>query len=196
MNYEIYICDTETTGLNVVDHSPIEISIIRLSTNEQKTWNLKAINYDKIDLGALKINGHKLEDITHKTEFGIKTYLQPEKTIIEIENWLAEDNLTSGERVLCGQNIAFDKYMLEFLWRKLNSYDSFPFGRRTLDTFQIEFLYDYVNNSFSENYSLAALTKKYGLKNAKAHSAEADTKVTKELFEHQIKFKMNKLKDK
>lgn len=186
MNYEVYVCDTETTGLDFIKNSPIEISIIRLSTGEQKTWNLKSSDSDIIDKGALRVNGHKLEDITHKTKFGIQNYKDPEKVIVEIENWLSNDNLTSNERVLCGQNVSFDKYMLEFLWKKLNSFDSFPFGRRTLDTFQIEFLFDFAKNSFAESYSLAALTKKYGIKNEKAHSAEADTKATKLLFEKQI----------
>lgn len=186
MDYEIYVCDTETTGLDFTKNSPIEISFIRVSTNEQKTWKIKAMDCDVIDPGALKVNGHSLEDITHKTKFGIDNYLLPNKAIIEIENWITSDDKTSSERVLCGQNIAFDKYMLEFFWKKNNSFDSFPFGRRTIDTFQLEFVFDMAMNSYAQSYSLSALTKKYGIKNEKAHSAEADTKATKLVFDKQI----------
>jgi len=186
MGFEIYICDTETTGLDYVDNSPIEISIIRFSTGEQKTWKLKALNEDKINLGSLKINGHKLEDITNQTKFGKETYLDPKSVIIDIENWLMEDNLSLEERVIAGHNVDFDKNMLKFLWKKLDSIDSFPFGRRSLDTFQIEFFLDYVNNNLKDSYSLASLLKNYGIKNEKAHSAEADTKATYKLLEKQF----------
>jgi len=184
--YELYICDTETTGLDYVDNSPIEISIIRFSTKEQKTWKLKALNENLIDMGALRINGHKYEDITHQTKHGANTYLDPKKVIVDIENWLMEDNLSSEERIICGHNVDFDKNMLKFLWKKLDSLDSFPFGRRSLDTFQLEFFLDYVSNSLQDSYSLSALTKKYGIKNEKAHTAEADTKATAKLIEKQI----------
>lgn len=186
MDYEIYVCDTETTGLDVTKHSPIEISIIRYSTGEQKTWLVKALNPEDIDLGALKVNGHKLEDITHKTKFGIDNYKNPENVIVEIENWIAEDDLPQSQRILAGQNINFDKNMLEFLWRKMNSYSSFPFGRRTIDTMQNEFVFDFAKNSVKDNYSLNALLKKYSIKNEKAHSAAADTKATYELLKTQL----------
>jgi DNA polymerase III alpha subunit (gram-positive type) len=186
MGFEIYICDTETTGLDYVDNCPIEISIIRFSTGQQKTWKLKALNEDKINLGSLKINGHKLEDITNQTKFGKETYLDPKSVIIDIENWLMEDNLSLEERVIAGHNVDFDKNMLKFLWKKLDSIDSFPFGRRSLDTFQIEFFLDYVNNNLKDSYSLASLLKNYGIKNEKAHSAEADTKATHKLLEKQF----------
>jgi DNA polymerase III alpha subunit (gram-positive type) len=192
MNFELYICDTETTGLDYVDNSPIEISIIRFKTGEQKTWHLKALNEDKINLGSLKVNGHKLEDITHQTKAGKDKYLDPKIVIIDIENWLMEDNLSAEERIICGHNIDFDKNMLRFLWKKLDSVDSFPFGRRSLDTFQLEFFLDYVNKSIKDSYSLSALLKNYGIKNEKAHSAEADTKATSKLIEKQfLKYENN-----
>lgn len=43
-------------------------------------------------------------------------------------------------------------------------------------------------NKMSEGYSLANLVKKYGVKNDKAHTAEADVKATKEVFEKQVIF--------
>lgn len=188
MNYAIYIADVETTGLDAYDNDVIELSLLRLSDGEQKTWCMKPFNFNNIEAAALKINGHKLEDITHQTKYGKDTYLDPIKVIVDIENWVLNDDVSTNNRVLCGQNIGFDKNMLEQLWKKCNSKDTMPFGRRVLDTMQIAFVIDYIENNMAESYSLSNLIKKYGIKNDKAHSAAADTKATKELFEAQINY--------
>jgi len=187
MTFEIYFCDVESTGLDFYEHSPIEISLIRNSTGEQKTWLLHPTNMKTISLEALKVNGHKYEDITLATKEGREKYRDPRKVLIDIENWLASDNMTSNERWMCGHNISFDVYMLEHLWKKCGAQDSFPFGRRMLDTMGIELFLDLKTNSSLGNYNLGACIKKYGIKNAKAHSAEADIKATSELFAKQLK---------
>lgn len=186
MEYIIYVSDTETTGLSSMKNDIIELSLYRLHDNVQRTWFIRPINPENIDLGALRINGHKLEDLKLETKYGRETYKDPVSTIVEIENWMAEDGVPNQNRILCGQNISFDKNMLEQLWIKCQSEDSFPFGRRTLDTMQIEFFLDWCKGSLAEGYSLANLVKKYGIKNEKAHSSAADTKATKEVFEKQV----------
>lgn len=186
MKFEIYFCDTETTGFNLLTHSPIEISLYRLSTNTQKTWFLKPIDYDNISIEALKVNGHKLEDLKLLTKFGKDRYQDPNKVLVEIENWLEEDMMPCESRLLVGHNIGFDKNMLEHLWIKCNAKDSFPFGRRTLDTMMIELFQDFCKDEFAEGYSLHNLCKKYSIKNAKAHSAESDTVATKDVFLKQV----------
>lgn len=188
MEYVLYIVDTETTGLNSHVNDVIELSIYRLTDNVQKTWCLKPINYEAIDSGALRVNGHKLEDLKHETAYGKETYKDPSKVIVEVENWIEEDNVPAEKRILTGQNIAFDKFMLEQLWLKCNSKDTFPFGRRLLDTMQIEFFLDWCKGSLAEGYSLGNLVKKYGVKNDKAHTAAADVRATKEVFEKQVEF--------
>lgn len=193
-NYVIYVADVETTGLDSRKNDVIELSLYRLSDNIQKTWHLKPINLDNIDAAALRINGHKIENLLHKTAEGRDLYKEPNKVIVEIENWIMEDGAPSDNRVLCGQNIYFDKDMLEQLWTKCNARDSFPFGRRYLDTMMIEFFLNYCEGSMLQGYSLANLTKKYGIKNTKAHTADADTLATKEVFEKQVEFFKNKLK--
>lgn len=187
MNYVIYIADCETTGLDANLHSVVELSIYRLSDDVQKTWHLKPIT-NNFEAGALKINGHKLEDLKHETKYGIDTYIDSNKVIIDIENWIMEDGVSSDARILAGQNIAFDKLFLEQLWSKCNSKDSFPFGRRLLDTMSIEFFMDMCKGSFAEGYSLNNLAKKYGVTNLKAHTAEADVKATKEILLKQVDF--------
>lgn len=188
MDYVIYIADVETTGLDSRKNDIIELSLFRLNDSASKTWCIKPINLENIESAALRINGHKLEDLRHETRIGKDRYLDPQKTIIEIENWILEDNVPNEKRILCGQNISFDKDMLEQLWSKCNSLDTFPFGRRLLDTMQIEFFLDWCKGTMAEGYSLSNLTKKYGIKNEKAHTAEADVKATKEVFEKQVEF--------
>lgn len=189
MEYVIYMSDTETTGLDSRKNDIIELSFYRLNDNVQKTWFIKPLNMETIDLGALRVNGHKLEDLRLETKYGRDTYSDPSKTIIEIENWIAEDGVPTENRILCGHNVHFDKTMLEQLWIKCESEDSYPLSkRRTLDTMQIEFFLDWCQGSMAMGYSLANLTKKYGVKNEKAHSAAADTKATKEVFEKQVEF--------
>jgi len=185
-NYVIYICDTETTGLDYIKNDVIELSLIRLSDNVQKTWCLKPFNFETIELGALKVNGHKLEDITHQTKIGRETYLDPKQVIVDVENWIMEDNLQAENRIFCGHNARFDLNMLEQLWSKCDSRDSLPFGRRMMDTMIIEFMMDYCKEDLAEGYSLNNLVKKYGVHNNKAHSAASDTLAAKEVFVKQV----------
>ena len=186
MDYVIYVADVETTGLDSRDNDIIELSLYRMSDDVQKTWLLKPFNESNIDAGALRVNGHKLEDITHKTNYGRTHYHDPFKALVEIENWIMEDGFLAENRILCGQNIAFDRDMMIQAWKKNSSIDCFPFGRRTIDTMIIAFTMDYARGTLEKGYSLANLTKKYGVKNEKAHSAAADTLATKEVFVKQI----------
>lgn len=195
MDYVIYVADTETTGLDPFLNDVIEFSMYRLSDNVQKTWHLKPVNTGNIDAGALRINGHKLEDLLWQTKYGKDTYKEPTSTIIEIENWIMEDGVPAENRILCGQNIAFDYFMLKQLWKKCSSEDTFPFGRRTIDTMSLEFFMDLCSEKMAEGYSLRNLTKKYGITNSKAHTAEADTLATKEVLEKQIDFFRKALKN-
>jgi DNA polymerase III epsilon subunit-like protein len=195
MNFVLYFVDTETCGLDPVLTEPVEISIIRSTDNEQKTWWLKPINVANIDPGSLRINGHKIEDLLHQTQEGKDKYKDPNEVLIEIENWVMQDGLPLDNRFLCGQNVNFDKNMLEMLWKKCNSFETFPFGRRSVDTSMIEFFVNMVDDKMLDNYSLNSLTKKYGVKNVKAHSAAADIAATKEIFEKQVENLRKRLKD-
>lgn len=184
-NYRFYGIDVESTGLDPVRNDIIELSIYRLLDDEQKTWLVKPLFPENIDAGALRVNKHKLEDLLQQTKYGKDTYLNPHNVIVEIENWLSLDNIDTANRCIVGHNANFDKLMMENLWNKCGSSETFPFGRRYLDTMQIELMIDYANNNFAEGYSLNNLAKKYSVKNEKAHSAAADTKCTVEIFRKQ-----------
>lgn len=186
MDYSIYVLDTETTGLDPVKYDVIEVSILRLEDGEQKSWFMQPTNPAQFEVAALRINGHKIEDLRHETVEGRETYQDPNKTIIDIENWLMEDGLPTQQRVLIGQNISFDRDMLKHLWRKCDSADSFPFGRKYMDTMVIEMFLDYCNGEMDKKYSLVNIIKQYGVKNEKAHNAAADVRATKEVFVAQV----------
>jgi DNA polymerase III epsilon subunit-like protein len=198
MNFTFYVADIETTGLDSHLHDVIELSLYRLgdsSENCQRTWCLKPLSPDTIELEALRINGHKLEDLLHKTKEGRERYLDPSKVLVDIENWLSEDMKPAEKRFLIGQNVAFDKERLEQLWTRCNSKDSFPFGRRVMDTMVIELFFDFCKGQFAEGYSLKNLIKKYGVVNTKAHTAAADTLATKEVFLKQVEYFKKLLKN-
>jgi DNA polymerase III alpha subunit (gram-positive type) len=87
---------------------------------------------------------------------------------------------------MLGHNVLFDRKMMDMLWIRSNSFETFPFGRKMLDTMQIQFFMDLCSNQMQDSYSLKNLNKLYGIKNEKAHTAESDTQATAELFKKQI----------
>lgn len=195
MDYSIYVLDCETTGLDAIKYDVIEVSIQRLSDGEQKTWYMQPTNPSCYEVGALRVNGHKIEDLRHETAEGRNKYMDPRKAIIEIENWLLDDGSPNQLRCLAGQNISFDIEMLKRLWEKCGSSDTFPFGRRYLDTMVIEMFMDFCRDGAlkDENkYNLGTIIKKYGVKNEKAHTADADVRATASVFKAQVE-KLQKL---
>jgi DNA polymerase III epsilon subunit-like protein len=195
INPVFYICDTETTGLDPVKHSPIEVCYYRIQAGYEdkvKTSFIKAINYETIDHNALRINGHKFEDITHQTAVGRAKYIDPHKAIVDMENFIAEDNLSNQDRIFVGHNGGFDYLQLQKMWEKCDCLDSFPFGRLIIDTRQFELLCDLAQNKHDEAYNLGSVLKRYGIKNEKAHTAEADCIATAQLFKKQLE-SFNKL---
>lgn len=193
--YVIYVGDIESTGLDKEKNEIIEISLLRLFLDgsreeEQKTWLIKALKPETVEDEALKINGHKREDILGLSEFGKQNYLHPEIILPQIENWIAEDDMTSGDRVLAGQNIKFDFDMMEHTWNRFKILDTFPFqighNKLTIDTKELALFIDIIAGKRRKFYNLGSLIKDYGIKKEKAHRADADTRMTKDLLLKQI----------
>lgn len=180
--FVIYCLDTETTSLDPITGDVIELSIYRLNDDVQKTWCIKPINPEGIEAGALRVNGHKLEDLLHRTKFGKETYLPAHDVLVDVETWIMEDCATSEDRILLGQNPAFDKNFLDQLWKKCNSFGTMPFGRKTIDTIQIVLLMDLALGIKRDAYGLSALVSDFNIKKEKAHTAAGDTKMTKDLW--------------
>lgn len=183
----IYVADTETTNLDPLKGDIIELSLLRLRDGEQKTFFIQPVNWENIQEEALRINGHDLQEMINGfrvEDDGTKTiYQKPEKALVEIEKFLMSDSCPSSERVLAGQNIGFDIRFLQELWARNGQKETYPFGRMYLDTMQIAFFLDYVNNVEREfGYSLSNLVKYYEVKKEKAHRAANDTRMTRDVF--------------
>lgn len=195
MSYIIYVADTETTGLNPEIHDVVEISMCRFSLGsdakeEQKTWYLKPLNPNQMEEKALEVTGLKREDLCGLTPAGREKYREASEVVAEIERWIMEDDMSSFDRVLVGQNITFDKDMLQALWRKLECNDTFPFeignNNRLLDTKQLAILIDICTGTRRKYYNLSNLVKDFGVKKGKAHIASEDVRMTKDLFITQL----------
>jgi DNA polymerase III alpha subunit (gram-positive type) len=190
----VYVVDTETTGLDPFKNDVIEVCFWRLHEEEGKTWCLKPKNFESIEDEALKINGHKREDITHVTAKGREIYREPSVVLPEIEMWIMEDGAAAEDRIFAGQNPKFDYDFLIQLWKKCGHEADFPFGywigegtRREnrgylIDTSQIVRFIDLCTGKKRSRYNLGALAKDFKVTKAQAHRADGDVKMTRELL--------------
>jgi ATP-dependent DNA helicase DinG len=186
--FQIYVCDTETTGLNYLSNEILEISMYHVNQDRQKTWHLQCLKPETVQPDALRINGIKLEDATHKTAEGKDKFKHPKDVIVDIENWMMEDMSASTDRILVGHNIGFDSNFITKLWNDNGAEDTYPFGNRPylLDTRQIELFINLVEGIKNEYSNLGSLVEKYGIKKEKAHRSDADTRMTKDVLLKQL----------
>ncbi len=191
MSYCVYVCDVETTGTDFNKHDIIEICLRRISEPESKLWRLKPSRVENIEQEALKVNGHKLEDLLHKTVYGRETYLNPVDIIPEIEEWFLSDGCSADERVFVGHNPTFDYDFLVDMWKRHGMGDTFPFGFWTkdgknlgylLDTIQVARFIDLLVGKKRTRYNLGSLVKNYGITKSTAHRADGDVKMTTDLL--------------
>lgn len=196
MGYALYVCDTETTGLDCKKHDIIELCFWRVGDTESKTWWMKPLHPENISKEALNVNKHKLEDILHRTKEGIEKYRLPSEVLPEIEMWLMQDGAAAEERVFIGHNPQFDYDFLLELWKNIGCENDFPFGywmdnkdgtRRNvgylIDTMQLVRLIDIYTGQKRARYGLGSLVKDFSITKSTSHRADGDVKMTKELFE-------------
>lgn len=189
--FSIYICDSETSGLDPELHDVIEVSFKRLIPQdnltfqeEQKTWLLRALNPKTITEKALAVNGHLLDDVLGISKNGKENYIAPAEAVSQIENWIMEDGVSSMDRVFVGQNPMFDVKMLQSLWKKVGRTDplDFPFavenGNRIIDTRMITTFFDLCTGKRRKAYGLGSLVKACSVKKEKSHRADGDTRMT------------------
>jgi len=182
--FTVYVLDTETTGLDPVKNDIIEISLKRLSDNQQKTWCMKPINLDNIEDGALRVNGVNRDDLLWKTVAGKEKYRLVEEVLPEIENWVAEDGGNVYTRLIVGHNINFDHQMMMSTWKKVDATQTYPFSTfgNMIDTKGLTLFFDWIAGENNGKYNLGACIKKYGLETRKAHGAEDDVKMCEDLL--------------
>jgi len=180
----VYVIDTETTSLSSEKGDVVEVSILRTNDMEQKTWFIKPTRIDGIEDGALKVNGIKKEDLLWQTQEGKEKYRLLEDVLPEIENFICDDGAKINDRILAGQNIAFDQGWLKDMWLRAGCKDSYPFSGygMLIDTKCLALFFDWTNGENNESYSLKNLIKKYGVEKKRLHSANDDTMMTYELL--------------
>lgn len=196
MAYTLYVNDTETTGLDPEKNDIIECCFWRLDEPESKTWWMTPLNTNAIEPSALRVNGHKLEDILRKTPEGKEKYRDPKEVLPEIEMWIMRDGAAAEDRVFIGQNPEFDYKFLMKLWERVGDADNFPFGywielpdgtkrnqTMIIDTTNLVKIIDVCTNKKRDRYNLGSLVKSFGITKAQAHRADGDVKMTKDLFE-------------
>lgn len=188
-NYIPYVFDVETTGKDPEVNEIIEISFVRLFihsmnniSKDQKTWFIRPKNINHIDDEALAVNGHKKEDLLHKTQYGKETYRDLEEVLPEIELWVAEDNVSINDRILAGHNIKkFDIPFLFSAWKKGGSPETIPFNlekeRSVIDTMDLVKFVDLCTGKRRRYLNLGSLQKAFHIKKAKAHTAEGDAQM-------------------
>lgn len=182
----VYVLDCETVNLDPNKGDIIELSILRTSDMEQKTWFIKPTRIDGIDDGALKVNGAKREDLLWQTQEGREKYRLLTDVLPEVENFICDDGSKINDRILAGQNIKFDEAHLLKAWEIAGCKDSYPFSGygMLIDTKCLALFFDWINGENNESYSLKNLIKKYGIEKQKLHAASDDVKMTHKVLLH------------
>jgi len=167
--YNIAICDTETTGLECDTHEIIEIGVILYNPQKDlviKEWSRKAAprNIRTASEYALTINGY--DD-------------NPKSYSDNIESVIDEFYKLVKGHIIMGQNIQFDvdfisKYLIEFG----TQYD---FDRcRKLELSSM--VYPAIYKTDLRSTSLFALCEYFGVSNEGEHSALVDCRRTLEVY--------------
>ena len=108
MSINYYIIDTETTGLKAGYHEIVQISVIRCNDKFQKTANIKAEFPSRASKEALAI--------TKKTYADLSKGIERAQAVVEITEFLEEDNKTSEHRCIVAHNAPFDRRFLHATW--------------------------------------------------------------------------------
>ncbi len=167
MNLEkpLVFFDLETTGTNVNTDRIVEISVIKMTTDGEKNIYTKLVNPEMlIPDGAAEVHGIRDEDVKDAPTF--------REIAPKLVEYLKDCDL-GGYNI-----IKFDVPLLKAEFNRVNIKFSME-GRRLLDSYRI-----FLNN---EPRTLAGALKFYcGKEIENAHSAEADTKATLDVFEAQL----------
>lgn len=189
---DLYILDVETTGLIPKIHDIIELSILRLCDDKQKTWYIKPINFETISNEALEVNKIKIEDLRRDPKsiteeekaLGVRAYLPVKDVLPDIENFVTEGGSSMHDRIMVGHNILFDLEMLKEMWIKGEAEDTFPFVKfgNLIDTKCLAIFYDFIKDNEVNTYNLGACVKRFGLQKRGYHEGAEDVKATKDLL--------------
>jgi DNA polymerase III epsilon subunit-like protein len=165
---QFYVVDTETNGLSLSFHEVYQISIIRCSDKMQFTRNIRVDRPENSSYDALKITGKTMNDL--------RSGVEKQELMREVEYFLSEDGAPSTHRCMIAHNAAFDRKFLCALWEKFNK--KLPFDLY-LDTIHMFKAYCKKQGIVKAKSNLTAACDLIGIrKMGSAHDAKIDTQHT------------------
>ncbi len=166
--HNLVFIDTETTGLDVIIHEIIEIGGVittpDLEVIEAFEIKIKPERIENANPTALKINHYNEKD----WEGAI--------TLREAIKILAEK---VKDCIMVGQNVAFDSGFIEHAFSRMSIDNTMHYHK--LDTISIAWAKMHKQPDL-EHFSLREMCLRFGIENAKPHSALSDARATYELY--------------
>lgn len=177
-NQPLAFIDVETTGTDPDVHEIIELGLVltklkdgALTVVDQLDLKIHPERIEAADPVALRINGYTEADWLFATtlEDALKSFADK----------------TDGA-VFVAHNITFDNAFIDAAFKKTGIKNTMYFQK--MDTLSIAFAKLHEEGDMGK-LSLKALCEKFGIQNARAHSAFADAYATYEVFKKLFNFK-------
>jgi DNA polymerase-3 subunit epsilon len=168
--------DLETTGLDPEKHEILEIGLVlarqtltpgrgsQVELIEEVEWKVKPEHIETAEPEALRINRYNEADWLFASSL---------QQVIEA---LAEK---TNDAIMIAQNVTFDWGFLERAFRRTGVQNKMHYHR--LDLLSMAYAKLYHSEKLTK-FNLASLAEYFGLKNERAHTALADTRVTYEVY--------------
>lgn len=160
--------DIETTGLNLLHNEIIEIGCVltdaKLKVLEEFEIKIKPEHIENADPVALKVNHYNEEDW---------------KNAVSLEEAIEIFSKKVKDCIMVGHKVAFDAGFLEYVFNKTKIVNTMHYHQ--LDTVSIAWAKLH-NKPDVDHFSLREMCVRFGIKNARAHSALSDARATFELY--------------
>lgn len=177
---KIFAFDLETTGLD-----PRQNGIIQMSYRYYNNGVLEGeddqliapFDTDKVDLTALQIHGHDIEQI--------KKFQKPQAFFQKLQATLKQyvDPFNKTDKMfMLGYNVNFDiQFLRQFFLKNYNNYFGAFFSQCYIDVLAIVYLLAAMGRLKLPNYKLETVCKYFNIQ-LKAHDALSDIKATQTLY--------------
>ena len=160
--------DIETTGLNMFLHEIIEIGVVittpTLEVIEEFEIKIKPEHIENADPASLKVNHYNEKDW---------------KEAQSLEKVMGIFSKKVKDCIMVGHNVVFDAGFLEHAFNKLELINTMHYHK--LDIISIAWAKLHTDPNI-EHFSLHEMCLRFGIKNARAHSALPDARATYELY--------------
>lgn len=174
--HDLIFVDTETTGLNPLEHEIIEIALVRV----RQTWGKgEQPQFELIEEWSTKILPENIAtanpDSLRVTGYTVNGW----KDAIPCIDAMREFATRTEGGIMVAHNVAFDSAFIDATLARFTIENPMHYHR--LDT--VSMAYAVLHNTPDVGrYSLAELCKHFGITNTNAHSALADARADFELF--------------